>query len=1315
MADDIKDPREQAEASAPDTLTQVVQSAPVQGVINAVKQATDFGGNLDRYGETVKSAMAGDPSAQQALAQHSLGIAAGTLKTPEPAAMPMDEAARMARAKEMGFDPDKTWYHGTADSGWVNKDNAQLKTNPEGANRFLNGVYLTNSPAAASQYSQMSNGSSVLPVHSQAEGFINLEEPGAFDSMYKLLGIKKATPDSYMANRIKYSPEVGGTELLAKSYAEHHGVPLEDAYALLPKALDKKGIKGFDIPSYQIRNVFNPKEIRSSFAEFDPTKAKKGGLSFADGGQVPQNTMSAVPNPNVDEAVAAAQAGLPNTDDAIAKAMSPASAPSLTLGAPPQAPAAQDHTPVNVFDPSGTLVSIPKSSLGAALQQGFKEASEDDVHSHFNEEKYGGIGQQVITGLEGAANAATFGLSTGVERALGVDPEGIQGRREANPGSHMLGQAAGLVGSAFIPGVGAANLLGKAGAVGAEAVGLGVAETALAKIGSGAVKATIENALFQSGDEVAKMLSSDPNQSVQTAVADIGLSGLIGGVTGGALGSVSPLWKAAMGSKTGEMLQGLVKKAGGIEGAPTTAMDKVIDQLGIDIAPEMRAALSDDVNLQQMAKTLEQSDTTKSGLAYQESLKNFKDQLSDSIGRTFGKDIDQVSGEVSKYEAGKTLGKTLAEEFDSQVGPLSKEYDDLAGQYKHLELDPAKGVKGPEIEKAQDKALTDLTRRQKALQSAMKSGDPEKAIQAAAEIQDIQGQIDSLISKAKAPGTTDKILDRIAKLAGSEGWSASPSSEIMREVGRIQKEVPNLKTLKDLTNYIKAVGDNMQSDPLNGPLKRAGGMIKSIMREAESDLIGTQIGSEAGIESLERYNAVRKAYRDQSVLKDALDDRLRLRGSTSGYGKALREMAQTDGEGLLRRLSGAKDADLLQVLTKSFPKTAEALRNYHVDELLNSAVSKAKAGDKINANALIKSLGQMSPELRQFAVPAQIQAKLEGVATVLEQMNKTPHNFSNTARTVDKLMEHIPASGAGMAALLLGHNPAAAAMVGYATKVLGRDVPDAARLSLLKFMGSTKGVDAAGFKSMVDYIAATAKGANLLGKGSANVFKAGREVLPQSLMPTEADRNRLDKRLKEIQKDPTHLQDVGGKATHYMDDHAPAMSQTAANASNYLNGLRPSEDRQSPLDAKPVINPVQKANYNRALDIAQQPLSVLSKIKAGTLVPQDVTALKAMYPALYSKMQQQLSTELNNAVAKETPVPYNTRMSLSLFLGQPLDSTMQPQAIMDTQSIFHNSPQAQGTDGQPTNAGGRSLKSLNKLPASYQTPQQASEQRKMKN
>lgn len=888
---------------------------------------------------------------------------------------------------------------------------------------------------------------------------------------------------------------------------------------------------------------------------------------------------------------------------------------------------------VNVFNPEGKLVSIPQHQLQDALQnQAYSLASPEETSDYLKNEKYGGLEQQGKAFLEGAAEANTFGTSTGAETASGIaSPEDIRGRREVGPG-HMLGELAGLVGGAFT-GTSEAKALEAAGKFGSNLLGLGTGGLA-SKIGSAAVKGAIENSLYQSGDEVSKLFSADPNQpidpgqAVQSAAANIGLAGLLGLGLGGGLGTVSPLWQAAGKTKVGQILGMVADKSGGIEGAGADTIQQALDRLGVPITPEVKAALSSNPILREEASILRQSDTAASGLNYQEAEKVFKQKTSDTLLNSLGKTSEDLkaSADLSPSETGNQIGNTLANELDKKIAPLAEQFENLKSKFNAVELPKQEIIPDP--------------------------ANPYKNV--------------------VKPGVTDTIANNLATLADQQGWNSLGDSKIMSVFNKVMKNLPDQATLGDLDKFMTQIGGET-ADFTNPPLMRAGQQMKNIIREAHSDLVLEKLGQESGMEAVEAQKAARAQWAEAADLKDSINSRLHVKSGDSigSFIKNLREMSSENGEKILQRLSGKNDAGALSTLASQFPETAKLLQDFHVKQLLKSSSEMGLNGETIlNSNKLIKGVEKMSPELKQFVLPEGASSKIEDADLILNQLKNPAHNFSNTGRTVGKLFQHLPAGIGAIASLLLGHNPAIGFILGELGQQLGKNAPDAVRLALLKFMGSSQPIEAEGFKTMVDLIQHTMKGENLLGKGTAAVFKAGQEVLPQVLMPSQKETDKLNANLQKLQMDPSPLLDVGGKTGHYLPDHAQALGQTAASAVNYLNSIRPATTQASPLDKKMEPSKAAKTQFDRSLVLAEQPLSILPHIKNGTILPQDVVGLKTMYPSLYNRMTTKLMDQMMNHLSKEGTIPYKTRLGLSLFLGQPMDSSMTPGGIMSSQGTF---------------------------------------------
>jgi hypothetical protein len=179
-----------------------------------------------------------------------------------------------------------------------------------------------------------------------------------------------------------------------------------------------------------------------------------------------------------------------------------------------------------------------------------------------------------------------------------------------------------------------------------------------------------------------------------------------------------------------------------------------------------------------------------------------------------------------------------------------------------------------------------------------------------------------------------------------------------------------------------------------------------------------------------------------------------------------------------------------------------------------------------------------------------------------------------------------------------------------------------------------------------------------------------------------------------------------------MPEHADATNQTAGNIVSYLNSIKADTTLKAPLDSKPVLTLAQKQYYNKALDLAEQPLMILDSIKKGTATAEDLKTVSHMYPGLMQRITQKLMSAMTEHISKGATVPYRTRIGLSLVMGQPLDSSMSPSSIVAAQ-IAPVAPQQQPQQVQ-SKGGVKSSPALQKMPNSYKTSDQAREARQNK-
>jgi hypothetical protein len=164
-------------------------------------------------------------------------------------------------------------------------------------------------------------------------------------------------------------------------------------------------------------------------------------------------------------------------------------------------------------------------------------------------------------------------------------------------------------------------------------------------------------------------------------------------------------------------------------------------------------------------------------------------------------------------------------------------------------------------------------------------------------------------------------------------------------------------------------------------------------------------------------------------------------------------------------------------------------------------------------------------------------------------------------------------------------------------------------------------------------------------------------------------------------------------------------AQAASSAINYVKSFEPKQPQSLSFDSGVKTPPSAHTDmYNHVLRVTEQPLSVLHKVKQGTVIPEEVGAIKTIYPALYQRLSDQITEHMVEAKGKGATIPYRTKIGLSAFLGSPIDTTFTPEAIQAAQPVQQNQPpQGAQTGVQPK----RSTSGLDKMATMAQTPGQA--------
>jgi hypothetical protein len=296
--------------------------------------------------------------------------------------------------------------------------------------------------------------------------------------------------------------------------------------------------------------------------------------------------------------------------------------------------------------------------------------------------------------------------------------------------------------------------------------------------------------------------------------------------------------------------------------------------------------------------------------------------------------------------------------------------------------------------------------------------------------------------------------------------------------------------------------------------------------------------------------------------------------------------------------------------------------------------------------------------------------------------------------------------------------------------VVGRPLRGGAEAAVSGTLRALGNGETKGLNKVVDYGNKVDSGGRKIKKAVSSLFKTGRQAAISTEI-SDKDKKRLSEWINGggIQQDLTPNPDQSGQPQGYaaggivmpsdqdtdesdpIADHFPAqnimLNAAKSRISNYLTSVKPIDNpNKLPFDPEPDTSGDERI-YDNALGIAVSPLSILDKVKDGTVRAQDVKHFTSMYPELHQHLAKQITKEIMNSQLSDEKPDYVQRQAMSLFLGTPLDSTMTPQAIMAAQSAFIRPQSPQQSQGKP--GGKKGTSALGKSNKTYQTASQSAE------
>lgn len=545
------------------------------------------------------------------------------------------------------------------------------------------------------------------------------------------------------------------------------------------------------------------------------------------------------------------------------------------------------------------------------------------------------------------------------------------------------------------------------------------------------------------------------------------------------------------------------------------------------------------------------------------------------------------------------------------------------------------------------------------------------------------------------PAMRKNLAEQLAEFSEEQGYSKSPSSTGLKMMTQLDEELPLQKTANDMRKYAENLKAQLPDYEDSFLRRKLTGMIQG----AADNAVATRMGEVEGQDAVGLYQNARKGYADIMGDIEDLSDRLKL-GRYKGAGGALKNLREMIPEQVLQKVTKTNDAGLIQLLDAKFPEVGQLVKQNQIKDIARDSVLK----NGFSLSKFLDKVEELPPETRDSIINPDIYKQLKSDHSLIEKLQMT-QNPSGTKKAASGFMRQT-VGGLGGYALGALQGPKTAFLMSALGKYFS-DVPDAVRLAYLRTIGAGKTPDAMAFRAVVDAAAGVQKSMNSINKGVKSIISGSGSFTVDSL--SDPKKKKLEQAAEIYQENPEKF--INAPENHlatYEPDHAGAQSAMMARGMQAILAAKPKTRGDGLLDSKITPSKIEMANYNKTLQIVENPLTVLHRVGQGTLTPAELSTFTSVYPGLHKMMVEKITDQLIDMKSKEKSVPYKQRLSLSMFMGTPLDSTMNPAAIA------MNQPKPVQNQPQPDSGGGKkgSMKALDKLAGNYSTASQSREQQR---
>lgn len=880
-------------------------------------------------------------------------------------------------------------------------------------------------------------------------------------------------------------------------------------------------------------------------------------------------------------------------------------------GAPPAAPdvapqgvAALSMTPgmVAVTGQDGAVSQVRTEDAAAALAQGYRPSTRGEVTA-----EQMGTGGQVAAGLFGAARGVTLGLSDAAlvegSRLLGGDKEAEDTRqilndaREGYAKTSIGGELAGsLAGMALLPGSGAAR-----GAVAAE----GALGRAAARFAAAVPRAATEGAAIGLGQQISEDALGNHEAVAEKYIASIAGGAVFGGLLGGALHAAG----GAIGDKAGAM----GRRVYGVPEALRAGADGIADTVqrtGDDVATAMRKVTGKDIE----ALAQREFGDVSPGLG-----EKVREAFIKGSAGVSGKDasvIDKLTRldatgrearRVAVFDAEKEL-ETAQVEFrkagDGMLRSNKLTMEEFQGELKAEKMAAA-------VKKGNEDEVVSFVR-----------GQIAKAIETAeAELQHAEGVAPQSIKSLEGIARTAYHAE--AEIAAAIAKGESVNATAYMQLDRVKRDVQ--RWVSGGYNSVFRIADPFEA---------------RLAQRSVRTLDGLQEGMRKGLEDASLFG---KAGEVQAAINADWTKQI---DASKRFHQALTTEVGRDPSNPFRNIRGIDPAKA-DTYSRNLINPKADLTHQAVKDYVSSTESLAKTL-RDNVELPPAKLAEVEATIQGAA---RFRAAIEKSEKTMTLVNQYKHLTANSGDGLAQLAGMVGFAGGGPAGGLIGATLGTIANPGRAV----------AQLAALERM-SIK-VD----EKIGDAVRGFLGGAKAAATTAGRALTAGGEGAAQATQKVTASTVAA---IREATQDPLTLtarvtQMLGGKG---LDESAPRTSQfmasTAMRIGAYLRDKAPKDP--APTGVSFVAerprkgSATEQARFAEAVQVANNPLTVVDDLRRGRVSREQVEALRGMYPQLYQQMRREIASQ---AVEMRPQLSTQQQIAISVLFDVPVSALMQPKVI----------------------------------------------------